>query len=111
MSTYGTNEDFYHSEVSYAKKKFYPEARYLPSEENLFCGEYARFKTGNACLQFVELIKKIGEIELAQKVTELRCYNFRVAESKLHPKSYSTEQELFQEILDMHLTALRMKLD
>jgi hypothetical protein len=111
MSSSCTNEDFHDSEVSYAQKTFYPEVRYLPREENLFCGEYARFKTGNACLQFVELIKEFGGKELAQKVTELRCYNIKAAEYKIHIKSYSTEQELFQQILDMHLTALRMKLD
>ena len=111
MSFYDSCEEEFHRKMSDAHKKFYPKGQYLSSEERSFCCEYARFKSGKACIQFAELVKEIGEIELAQKVTEVTSYNFRVAVSKLHPKSYSSEQELFQEILDMHLTLLRMKLD
>jgi len=111
MSFYsGDEKDFDHM-ISVAHKKFYPEVRNLSSEESSFCCEYARFKMGSACLQFAELVKEIGEIELAQKVTEITAYNLKVAVSKLHPKSYSSEQELFQEIIDMRLTALRLKLN
>ena len=111
MSFYDSCEEEFHRKMSDAHKKFYPNRQDLYFTEKSFCCEYARFKMGSACLQFAELVKEIGEIELAQKVTEVTSYNFRVAVSKLHPKSYSSEQELFQEILDMHLTLLRMKLD
>ena len=94
MSFGSTCEEIYHREVDDAHKKFYPKVGYLSSEERSFCCEYARFKSGKACLQFAELVKEIGEIELAQKVTEFRFY-------KLPIGSYYTEQELFQGILDM----------
>ena len=94
MSFYDSCEEEFHRKMSDAHKKFYPKGQYLSSEERSFCCEYARFKSGKACLQFAELVKEIGEIELAQKVTEFRFY-------KLPIGSYYTEQELFQGILDM----------
>ena len=101
MSFYDSCEEEFHRKMSDAHKKFYPNRQDLYFTEKSFCCEYARFKMGSACLQFAELVKEIGEIELAQKVTEVTSYNLSVALSKLHPKSYSSEQELFQEILDM----------
>ena len=94
MSSYSAREEDFQRNMSDAKKNFYPKGQYLSSEERSFCCEYARFKMGSACLQFAELVKEIGVIELAQKVTEFRFY-------KLPIGSYYTEQELFQGILDM----------
>ena len=94
MSFYDSCEEEFHRKMSDAHKKFYPNRQDLYFTEKSFCCEYARFKMGSACLQFAELVKEIGEIELAQKVTEFRFY-------KLPIGSYYTEQELFQGILDM----------
>ena len=94
MSIYSGSEEDFQLNMSDAHKKFYPKGQYLSMEEKSFCCEYARFKMGTACLQFAELVKEIGEIELAQKLSEFRS-------CKLRSSGYYSEQELFQEILDM----------
>ena len=102
MSFYDSREEDFHQKLSEAKKHFYKNKSYISNEERFFCCEYARFKMGKACFQFVSLIKDIGEIELAQKVT-------KVTESKLRIKNYSSEKELFGDILDMRLDLQMME--
>ena len=105
MSFYSSCEvDFQQMLSSEAKKDFYKKPD-ISSEEQFFCREYARFQMGKACCyQFVSLINAIGKIELAKKVTE-------VAESKFRIKSYSSEKELFGDILNTRMDLQMMEMD
>lgn len=109
MSFYDSREEDFHQKLSEAKRYFYKNKSSISIEEITFCSEYARSKISIdvACPQFLQLIIEIGETELAKKVTELASYNRKL----VLPKYYSHPKDLFQEIIDMRLNALRMKLD
>jgi hypothetical protein len=109
MSFNSTCEEDFHQKLSDAKEHFYKNNSSISIEEITFCSEYARSKISMsaACPQFLQLIIEIGESELAKKVTELATYNRKL----LVRKYYSHPRDLFQEIIDMRLNALRLKLD
>lgn len=109
MSFYDSREEDFHQKLSDAKEHFYKNNSYISREEITFCSEYARSKISlsAACPQYLQLIVEIGENELAKKVSEQAIHNRKLT---VH-KDYIKSSELFQEIIDMRLTAKTLKLD
>ena len=109
MSFNDSREEDFHQKLSDAKEHFYKNNSYISIEEITFCGEYARSKISlsAACPQYLQLIVEIGETKLAKKVTKVAIQNRKLT---VH-KDYIKSSELFQEIIDMRLSAQKLKLD